>query len=156
MNFFPKLFTTTRREVVQDELFGELQLTTGKDKNSFWSGKCIFKPIDKQVHLTIHTTQNVLPSSEQKIFYKKVENEYDLLSKKWRMALENVLKNADENMKVEKLESMFTLKYLQIPRNFTSSTEWEVSFDIIPEIDRDHTFTVLMKGWETEGVAIDG
>jgi hypothetical protein len=141
---------------IEDEYFGRLRLVKGKiATRNYWKGTCWFRPLGRAIDVTIRTIGLAGPTPGQRAFFQRLEADYDSLRGRCQFELVEELCEWKNNYQLGCLDNAFTLRGLEVPLEFNDKTTWEVHFEIDPKLD-DHLFTVLMRGWRAETVAVEG
>ncbi|BDS11301.1 hypothetical protein [Aureispira anguillae] len=144
---------------ITDEVFGKLILKEFKNSN-YWQGILLFKPTRTEIEFFIRTKEKERPNSRQKDFFFDLNQNYSLLSKKWKKTINGEIGDSLFEMGITlenaPLENYFKLSHIEIPEIFNDEINWSVTFFAIPEIDPNHEFTIEMKGWKALGLYING
>ena len=90
----------------------------------------------------------------QKEFYSLIIKDWDSISQKIIVALEDEFRNWKEEFTIQDLHTEFQMVSLKLPRINTEPVHWEISFDSIH--DENHMFTIYFVNFSTDGINIDG
>lgn len=146
------LFKSSKSLIINDELFGELELFNGKHK--FFSGKIIFTPTENIIDITIDVQELNGPTSQQKDFFKNITSNYLKMKERIQSVFEDEFRNKDTNFKISNFDKEFTLTGLHIPEINSGDISWLMTY--IHMDDKSHYFNISIKNFEPQnGLAID-
>jgi len=140
---------------IEHDTFGTLTFMEIKKnpQNNYFEGSGFFKPTGNEVEYFI--TANIEgPTKEQVLFYEKIQQDYNVLSKKCSEMIETEFRNWKDDFKITDFNSEFTLVTITIPNQNNKPIEWDLAFET--EHDENHQFTVYFKDFEPENVGVDG
>ncbi len=140
---------------IEHPFFGTLTfMEIDKDsEDNYFEGSGIFEPLNQKIEFQI--SGNLTGSTvKQEQFYKKVQRDYELISKKCASMIEAEYKNWKEDFKIKDFNAEFTLVGISIPNQSTKPLEWHLAFDTVH--DENHMFTVYFIDFEPDFVTIDG
>ena len=121
--------------------------------HSYFECRRYFAPIEKDIEIAV-TSNNLSVSEEQKVFFKKIEKDFDEIVFKIKPVIEDEFRNWKEDFKIIDFKKEFTADYVTIPNLKNKPIHWEISFNSIHDLN--HTFTIMMIDFEVEGIQIDG
>lgn len=143
-----------KSKVIHDDFFGALRHLKPKDQSkNFFSDCGVFLPTGLVVGYTIVADVSG-PTFQQRDFYKKLQQHFDVYLDKMKPLLENEFKNWKEDFIISDFNKEFSLISVTIPKLDTSPVLWNMSFDTIH--DSNHQFTVNFIDDNPERVSIDG
>lgn len=137
--------------------FGKLRFNSIRNQpgKGFYSGSRIFAPTGTKIGILLRTDAGAEgPREEQVNFYKEIEEKYDLISKSITPVIEDTFRNWKEDFAIQDFKKEFHPVSLDIPSCEERPIVWEIGFET--SHDSNHVFTIIMHGWETKEIQIDG
>lgn len=150
---FLSFFKVKSKVKLEDEFFGILQHEVFKKPsvhNSF-HGSRLFQ--NNLTHFIIATQEN-LPTKKQKLFFEKIESEYESI--KDNIVIPFLLEEYDpEFMKplTDDFNNDFTLETIIINEIMGSKNEWELCYD---SKEAQHLITIHFNGMIPQFATMDG
>jgi len=140
--------------IVQDDFFGQLRFMDFKDPSKdYFEGKGFFSPTNNDTEYLIQSDKTG-PTTEQKEFYKKLQNDFDFYVAKIKPLIETEFRNWKEEFQIKDFGKEFSLVCLTIPRLDSSPFIWDMSFTTIH--DKNHHVTIDFIDHIPNGVLVDG
>ena len=147
-NLFKKPF------IVQDDFFGQLRLMDFKDPTkNYFEGKGFFAPTNNETEYIIQCDKSG-PTTEQKEFCKKLQNDFDVYLTKIKPLIEDEFRNWKDDFQIKDFSKEFSLVCLAIPRLDSNPLIWDMSFTTIH--DKNHNVTVDFIDQTPNNVLVDG
>jgi hypothetical protein len=138
-----------------DPLFGELLFVKTPDATkSYWEGSGVFPATGRRIEYFIRAGEPG-PKEDQRSFYRRLAEKYNDLMIGVVPILESSYRDWLDKAESTDVSTKFALSSLSVPEGESNDAEWELSFDCAE--DKDHLFSVQMRGWKATGdVSIDG
>lgn len=133
---------------IHDPFFGSLRY----QKVGFWEGKKQFAPLGREIEFTLDASEEGASEDHRK-FYRDLEARYPELARRFEPLLLNELREWLDEPFTGNVWDEFELESYGIPNPSAQPQEWEL---IYTSKSAGHYFCMLMQGWETTGIRVDG
>ncbi len=157
MRFFSKFFLKLKPTILQNEVFGQMRLVTGKGGSHWECEGIFFLPENKSILFVVDTVEEQGPSQAQKDFVKEIEHRYPQLLQTWTMALEANIRNWIHDFHLSDMQTVFSLDAIEIPAEIGERPMWSITFQANDRIEPAwHYFNLKMEGWQVTEIFMDG
>ncbi len=148
--FLTSLFKKSETNTAQDESSG----TPTKNSAGQWEPSNIFESLNEKFDISINSGEE-LPSTIQVDFFKEIESNFSIILEKVIKETIEEVEDPTDTQEPSTTEILNCLEVISIHFENLSETpyEWEISCS--SELS-DFLFTFHMKGFDNDGLAIDG
>ena len=123
-------------------MFGLVTFRPYKEPDSdFWVGSVYFKPLDRDVDIYLSADYKG-PTTSQREFYRKVENQYTQYMEQAKPLLVEAFKDHDEPFSPTDLNHTYILDCISIPALDEVPAEWDLEF---VSVDEESLFSFLVE-----------
>jgi hypothetical protein len=149
MGLFDRLGKLFQGKWLDDPLFGRIRFQS----SGFWEGHAHFRPAGKAVEVLIDGGEEG-PTEKQREFFRDLEARYPQLAERLGDVLLRELASwTEKEYSRAEVWNLFTLAAISIPDPRAVPLEWELTYETSAD---GHSFDVAMRGFEPEGVTVNG
>ena len=157
MGFFS--FLLPQSFYIGDAVFGRLRREEFDKRTGqawFITEELLFAPTGQRISCSLDTSESG-PTVAQQVFYRYIEQNYDMLVAQLIPLIEGEFQNWQPGFRISNFAAEFWLTGLSIPKLIcpTPETAWDWSFETVHDVNHVLTFymvgTVPMPGMQMDG-----